>query len=167
MYFVDLLMRIMHILGAVTLGGSMLFAGLAYVPAAARLADEQCREMFAALRPRWAMLVGIGTGLLLISGLYNAAMFSIRYELPSYYHALLGIKIVLGLVIFMLAALLAGRTGAAEKLRQKFSMWLGITILLVVAVVVLGAVMKLTPRVPKAEKSANAAQTGPIHPAVG
>ena len=168
MYYLDLLMRVLHIFGAVTLGGAIVFMGLAFLPGVARLADDERRGFFDAVRPRWAMLVGIGTGLLLVSGLYNAAMMSIRFTFPEVnYNALLGVKIILAMAIFLLAALLSGRSGAAERMREKLSMWLKITILLLVGVLAIAAVMKSTRHVEKPKNPANAAQTGPSHPAVG
>jgi hypothetical protein len=55
---------------------------------------------------------------------------------------LAGIKILLSLALFVLAALLAGRTPLAERLREKFYFWLTTAVLIGVAIVILGGVLR-------------------------
>ncbi|MEQ8790461.1 MAG: hypothetical protein RIC55_29465 [Pirellulaceae bacterium] len=168
MEYLDLLMRVLHIFGASVLVGATLFMLMAVAPALGKLADERRLETFAALRPHWAMLVGLGTGLLLVSGLYNTAMISIRYKFPEVnYHALLGIKIGLALVVFALAAIVSGRSGLAERLRQKMTTWLAVTLTLLVVTMSVGAYMKSAVRVEKPPAASDSGQTGSSHPARG
>jgi putative copper export protein len=159
MDYLDLLMRVLHIFGATMLVGAMLFMLMAVVPALGRLADERRREMFAALRPRWAMLVGVGAALLLVSGLYNAARISILYDFSgTHYQALLAVKILLALIVFLLAALVSGRSSLAVRLQQKLATWLIITLTLMVATMAVAAYMKSVAHVPKQPDAANSRQ---------
>jgi uncharacterized membrane protein len=154
MLVLELVMRILHIFGATLLVGAVAVMLLSLWPVIARMEEQPRRELFDAVRPRWAMLVGIGTGLLLISGLYNTAMISIKYQLDPSYHLLLGVKIVLGLVVFVLAALVSGRSGLAKKMQAKLSTWLAVTLLLAVATLAVGAHMKSLDRKSKPKDSA-------------
>jgi uncharacterized membrane protein len=169
MPYLDLLMRVLHIFGASILVGATVFMLLAYLPAVRKLDEERRREVFAALRPKWAMLVGIGTALLLVSGLYNTAMISIRYQFPAdvHYHAILGVKIVLALVVFLLAALVSGRSGAAAAMQQKLGMWLGITLLLLLATMSVAAFMKNVDRQWKDKTPTESSQVAPLYPTRG
>lgn len=94
------------------------------------------------------MLVMASALFLLVSGFYNyilairAARAGVT-ELPSGYHPIIGTKIILAMVIFLLASLLAGRSSASEKVRDKASMWLTINSLLAVIVVCLASYLKI------------------------
>jgi len=157
--YLDLLMRVLHIFGAAMLVGAMLFMLMAVVPALGHLADERRGEIFAALRPRWAMLVGIGAALLIVSGLYNAARISVLYDFSgTNYHALLTVKILLALVVFFLAALVSGRSSLAVRLQQKLSTWLIITLILMVATLAVASYMKSVDHVRKQPAAANSGQ---------
>ena len=124
MLWVDLMLRWLHILSAVTLGGGVLFWRFALLPVSESLPDVSRQEVSGAIRSRWSKLVMISSGLLLISGLFNFILIVQRFDLDksvfpaSKYHMLFGIKFLLSLGVFMLSALLAGRTKAAENLRR-------------------------------------------------
>jgi len=79
---------------------------------------------------------GIGTALLLITGIWNYVQFSKTYDLAKTYHMVLGIKILAAIVVFLLAALLAGRTNAAETIRKKWTLWLDVCVVLAIVTVV-------------------------------
>ncbi len=55
-------------------------------------------------------------------------------------------KILLGLVVFFFAAVLAGKTALAESFRQKMPMWLKVTLFVGVVIVIIGGVMRTYPR---------------------
>jgi ABC-type Mn2+/Zn2+ transport system permease subunit len=56
---------------------------------------------------------------------------------------------LLSLALFALAALLAGKTAVAQRLREKFYLWLTVAVFLGIAIVILGAVLRTFPRTPK------------------
>jgi putative copper export protein len=101
-------------------------------------------ELRESIRKRWSTLIMLSVTLLLVSGLYNAAMKAIGFELSMVYNVLLLLKIVLGLAIFYLAAVLAGRSQNAQKFRQRETYWLNILCALMIAVVMIAGYMKMS-----------------------
>src|SRR5262245_39146305 len=75
MYWAFLILRYMHILGAIALMGSAIFMRFALAPSLKVLPDEQQKNMHEAIRARWGMFVRGATLLLLISGLANLIMY--------------------------------------------------------------------------------------------
>src|SRR6185295_12058857 len=105
-------------------------------------------QYFGGRRAAWAKWVGIATALLLIPGFWNYIQIIKQNErMPSPYHAVAGIKILLALAVFALAALLAGRTSAAESIRQKWRLWLNLCLALGIVTVILGSVLRTFPHV--------------------
>ena len=107
-------------------------------------------EKFGGLRAKWAMWVGIATLLLLVTGFWNFVYIVKSNErmAPSY-HMVFGLKFLAGLALFLLAALVAGRSAAAEVIREKMRMWLGVCLVLGILTVALGSVMRSYPHNPK------------------
>jgi hypothetical protein len=159
MFWIDLALRWLHILSAVALGGSMIGWRFALLREAPSLADVVRPESFAAVRAGWSKLVMASSGLLLVTGLVNFVLILQRYELDktmfpgSKYHMLFGIKFLFSFGIFALSALLTGRTGAAENLRRKERFWLNVNVLLVIAVICLGGLLRASARQPKPTQS--------------
>ena len=169
MIIVDLVARWLHILPAITLVGGTFFMRFAYAPALSGVGEEQRDELQAAVRRRWAKLVALSALLLLLSGFYNTAMFSKNYEMQGpfggMYHALIAVKLVGALAVFWIASLLSGRSEAADKLRQKESLWLNVNVLLMLLLVLIAGVMKMTERQPKEEKQQDEARhAAPFEP---
>jgi len=154
-----LVFRWLHLVPATILVGGTIFLRCAYRP------SEPSSEQSENVRRRWAKLVMLSVALLLLSGLYNTAWISIKYELPGHYHMLLGVKILLALAVFFLVSVLSGRSDLAAKFRNKEAMWLNVTVFLAVAVVMLGGVMKTAEREekPKDDKQPSR-QTAPLDP---
>jgi hypothetical protein len=154
MYWLDIVLRFMHIFGAVLLLGSIFFQRFALGPALGELAEgETADKVRQLLRGRVARLTMLAAALLLISGLINTARVSIDYRFPDgEYHLLLAVKLVLALGIFYLASALAGRSAVAEKLRANATMWLNILLVASLLMIGLGASMKLAVREPKRDR---------------
>jgi hypothetical protein len=97
---------------------------------------------------------------LIVSGFYNY-FATIRLdrqgtiELPRYYHAVMGIKILLAFGIFFLASALSGRSPASARLREQGSRWLTVGSLLAIVVVVLAGILKVSDRRPATETGAS------------
>ncbi len=136
-----ILSRALHIMGAIILGG-----GLFYIRTI--LSASGPEACFAGRRVAWARWVGIATALLLFSGLFNFIVILNKSKapggtpLPSTYHMLFGIKTLLGLLVMFIAAILAGRTAAADRARANMRMWLNIGWVAVMAIIILGAVLR-------------------------
>jgi putative copper export protein len=148
MNYVDIVLRWSHILGGILLAG-----GLYYQWWVRPRGSDEDRNLYQSwqdrTRRRWSVVVMLATLLLLISGLANTALISIGYRLPGYYHLLLGIKLLLALVVFFLAAALAGRSALAQRLRADSGRWLSILALLNLLIIGLAGVMKFAERLPK------------------
>jgi hypothetical protein len=155
-----LIFRWLHILPAVILLGGVFFMRLALTPAVASYGEEDRRRLNDAVRGRWAKWVMISAGLLLLSGIVNTVLI-IRGDSappPGLYHGLLTLKILLALAIIYIASLLAGRSEAAERFRQKAPFWLTVNLVLATVLILIGGAMRLTPRVDRTttERAASA-----------
>ncbi|QDU89886.1 hypothetical protein Pla175_32820 [Pirellulimonas nuda] len=148
-YFAALVSRVIH-----TTCGATLLGGIVYLwwVAAPRAAGG---DLYSGGRRAWAGCVGACTGLLILSGAYNFwVIYTGNQKLPPLYHALFGAKFLLALAVFALAALLAGKTSLAARMQAKSRFWLNITLAALLAIFVLGAVLKSIPHIPKPAASA-------------
>lgn len=147
-----LAMRFLHIFSSIVLLGGVFYLLAVVAPrvvAGGNPADAD--TWFSGNRGAWAKWVGITTALLLISGLFNFINNVTTYKLVPSYHMLGTLKILLALVVFFFAAILAGKTPLAESFREKMATWLKVTILVGIVIVIVGGVMRTYPRIPKAE----------------
>jgi hypothetical protein len=146
----DLVLRWLHILTAISLAGGVLFFPWVLRPALRELGDEPRRQLEGALQQRWARVVMLTSGILLITGLVNAVRLIIGHSFPGgQYHTLVALKLFLALAVFGLSALLAGRSAAAERMRAQGAAWWNVNVALVIVLVCLAGVMKTSERVPK------------------
>ena len=155
----DLVLRWMHIIGAIMLVGSTIFMRCVYVPAK-ELADGEPQAEFAEwIRKLWARMVMISSGQLLISGLIGFVLLMTRYDISkeefpgSAYQMIFGIKFLLAMIVFFLAAALSGRSGLAQRLRQREKFWLMVNMVLAITVVCLAGIMRLADRSEKSTGS--------------
>jgi uncharacterized membrane protein len=149
MDWIMLISRILHILGAVILAGGLFYIRAVVSPTAAPAGAQDADRFFGGRRGTWAKWVGIATAFLLFTGFWNYVQFTKTYDLAKTYHMVLGIKILTAIVVFLLAALLAGRTNAAEAIRQKWSLWLDVCVVLAIVTVVIGSYLRSYPHTPK------------------
>ena len=98
---------------------------------------------------RIRLWIGIATLLLLVTGFWNYIQNAKQYELATSYHMLAGLKMLAGLVVFFVAALIAGRSATAEQLRQKMPFWMRVTLTLGIVTAILGSVLRSYPHIPK------------------
>ncbi|MCI0332500.1 MAG: hypothetical protein L0228_04680 [Planctomycetes bacterium] len=153
----DLLMlasRILHILGAIILVGGLFYIWAVVIPLPFREGpgEGSSDQYFGGRRAAWAKWIGIASLLLLVTGLWNFIVMVKLNQLHWTYHMLGTLKIVLGLALMFLAALLAGRT-AADSIRQKWRLWLSVTLILGIIVVAAGSLMRTYPRTPKLDST--------------
>jgi uncharacterized membrane protein len=157
MYWLNLASRILHVLGAMILVGGLFYLRTVVMPSPAAAHAQTVDEKFGGLRAKWAMWIGIATLLLLVTGLWNFVYIVKSNERmgPSY-HMIFGLKFLAGLALFLLAALVAGRSVAAEVVREKMRMWVSICLALGILAAALGSVLRTYPHNPKID--------GPVQP---
>ena len=151
--YVAYVLRLLHILAAITAVGGAVFARFALLPCIQSLGEDECRRVHDGVRPRFARLVHISILFLLVSGLINYIMFvraardfstEWRETYMSTYHMLFGIKFLLALAIFAISSILVGRSPGTQKIRDNARFWLNINLALALAVVMISGVMRLT-----------------------
>src|SRR5688500_3293327 len=111
-----LILRYMHILGAIMLMRGTIFMRFALAPTVAMLDGGAKADVNEKVRARWSKFVMIASALLLISGIANlglASQFQFEPVFGMSYSMLAGIKMILALPIFLFASFLAGRSGTA------------------------------------------------------
>ena len=148
---VSVISRWAHIGTVIVLIGGSAFMRLALMPAAAELPDDQHQALKEKVFARWRKIVGMGIGLILISGLYNYVTAIPLHKGQPLYHALIGTKMILAFVVFFLASALTGRSEKFEPMRQNSKKWLGILLLLAAIIVGISGFAKVA--IPMVEAS--------------
>ena len=164
LFYLLLVLRYMHILGAVMLMGGTIFMRFALAPTVLTLEGSSRADFHDRVRSRWSKFVMLSSGLLLVSGLANMMLFtSSRYELDRVpvlgmsYGMAVGIKFLLSLPIFLFASFLAGRSATARKFQANAVLWMNVNLALALVMVLLGGLMKFVGREYKTEKAPQAA----------
>lgn len=141
------LSRWLHILGAITLAGGTIFMRFALLPALAEQPGEIDLSVRAGVVRRWRLFVHSMIGVILLTGCYN---FFARFAevKPMPYHALFGLKLIIGMVVFFLASALVGSSRGLQPLRDKAKTVLTINAILAVILVLIGGLMRIAPLKP-------------------
>lgn len=150
---VELILRWLHIVPAVTLAGGLFYQWLL-----ASVADDSDERLETA-RKRWAKIVMICALFLLVSGFVNVARAAMAYDLPMHYNIALLVKLLLALGVFYLSSVLAGRSATAKKFQEDRAKWLKLTGLMVLGVILLGGLMKVSDHPPKTDTPENSTDT--------
>ncbi len=132
-----ILSRWVHILGVIVLVGGTFF--LRFVVLHAGIPEENRQAM----RKPWGIMVGAAALLLIVSGLYNFALKAVGFELAGIYNGLVLLKVVLGLFVFWLSAVLTGRSDRAQRFRQREKFWLNIACGGLLVIVLAAGFMKM------------------------
>jgi uncharacterized membrane protein len=153
--------RVLHIATAVVLVGGTFFVRFVLLPAAAaNLPDELHAKLRGAITASWKMLVYLGIALFIITGgiNYYRVIALGSHKGDALYHALLGSKIILALVVFFIASALVGRSRAFEGMRHQSRRWLTINLVLAGVIVAVSGFLKVrdVPSVKPAVASASA-----------
>ncbi len=157
-----LLFRWLHILAAATALGGAIFGRFALLPALEELPDAERATFNEKVRGRWSKIVAGAILFLLVSGLFNFVSTIQKYQVPSAYHMLFGIKFILAFAMFFLASALAGRSSLAQRLRQRARFWMAMNITLGVVIVILsGALRELKTNAPLKSAVASQVETPP------
>src|SRR5260370_33841 len=112
----NILMRFLHIVSAITLLGGILAWRFGVIPALAPLGEETRRKADNAMAAAWRPSVLFGVAGSLASGIYNFLRWNAAGLTPEY-HAIIGVKFLLALHVFAVA-ILASRPDNARRARQ-------------------------------------------------
>jgi hypothetical protein len=143
MEILDTISRIVHIGTAITLVGGSVFTLLVLMPAAKTLPDEPHNQLAEAVTGRWRRFVYIGVLLFIVSGFYNYVRAIANHQGDALYHALLGMKMILALGVFFLAAALVGRNAKLEAIRRARCAWLKVLVILAAVIVAISGYVKV------------------------
>src|SRR5262245_45256185 len=154
-----LLLRYMHILGAIALMGGTIFLRFALRPVVVGLPPDTKATIHEQVRSRWSKFVMLASALLLLSGITNLALASAgRYifepvlGMEKGYQRLVEVKFLLALPIFFIAALMTGRSSLAKKIQANAELWMNVNLTLALIMVLIGGYLKFVKRDPKAAK---------------
>jgi hypothetical protein len=95
---------------------------------------------------RWKRFVHSGIGILLLTGAINYArsiMLIRENGRDPVYHAVMGVKILLALAIFVIASGLVGRSQRFAFMRANPKYWIGLNVALALAVVGLSSFLRV------------------------
>ncbi|MEX2175858.1 MAG: hypothetical protein WD872_15950 [Pirellulaceae bacterium] len=148
-----LVLRYMHILGAIMLMGGTIFMRFGLAPVVAGLDAKTKANIHEQVRTRWSKFVMLASGLLLVSGIANMVLYPMNYEIDTIwgmkYAMVTGIKFLLALPVFFFASLLAGRSATAKKFQANAITWMNVNLVLALILVLIGGVLKFVGRTPK------------------
>ena len=115
-----LLSRWLHLLFAAIAVGGVAMTRFALAPAAQEVSGTEVAEYRDAVRRRWMKWVMAAIGFLLLSGIYNFVVVHSSFkgvgdgEMPRWYHAVFGTKVMLALAVFYISSLLVGKSENVE-----------------------------------------------------
>jgi uncharacterized membrane protein len=147
---IDVLSRIVHVSTAIALVGGTVFMLFILIPAAKQLSDDQHEKLKSLINGTWKRFIHLGILLFLVTGFYNYFRAMPLHKGDGLYHALIGTKIILALVVFFIASVLVGRSAAFESMRKGREKWLKIVVLLAAIIVAMSGFVKVKASKPAA-----------------
>ena len=158
-FVVDVISRITHVTTAIVLVGGSIFSVLVLHPSVAAMTDDSRESFVAGIVSRWKKWVHLGILLFLVSGLYNYMNAIGNHKGDSLYHALLGTKMLLALVVFFLASALVGRSQGLKRFRESRRYWTTVMVLLALVIVGISGFVKV-----RGIPASTGAVTGDVEP---
>jgi uncharacterized membrane protein len=148
MNIVEIFVRWIHISAAILAIGTAIVTRYVVLPLLYGVAEERRVEVNERIRATLAKFAMISIAFLLMSGLYNYLVVQRPLHAgQAAYHAVMGVKIMLALLMFFLSSALTGKSEALEGIRRKRKRWLSINIFLGLAIVALAGVLRAMPTV--------------------
>ena len=153
----DLILRLAHIIPAIMLAGGILFMWSTMLPALGGVEDETRNAILEQMRARWSKIVMACSGMLLVTGLYNAVRAILANEFTGGpYHMYVTLKLILAEGIMFITAKLSGRSDGARQFREKMPFWMAVNSGLVLFLILIASTMRVTERVPKEAENVEA-----------
>lgn len=154
----ELIVRWVHLLSVVIAVGGTFFTRFVLIPASGSLPDTARVEFHRALLARWRPLFHSAMGMLLISGLVRIFQIMPNHQGQPLFHAILGTKVLLALILFVIAGCLLSRNPAFDSMRKSQAKWLALILTLAVLVIALAGVLHLMPESHKSAVTPNETQ---------
>ena len=142
---------LVHLLVAILIAGSVFIQWRAVHPAVT--SEEGGEKVREGIRRRWAPFVHLGSLLLIVTGLYQLMVHGLataEYQNENQktlddpgmpYHMLFGIKFLLAMGALFIGSAMVGRSEALAGIRRNGGMWLGLAVMLIIAVVVISRLL--------------------------
>ena len=140
------LTRILHIGTAIVVVGGTFFVRFVLFPAATQsLSDDVHARLRTAVMNTWKKIVHAGIVLFILTGAVNyyRVIAERSHKGDALYHALLGTKIILALVIFFIASALVGRSAAFDGLRRSAPKWMLVNLALAAVIIAISGFLKV------------------------
>ena len=145
-YLVTLVARWLHILSAALALGVPIYVRFVLMPSMAQLEPPQRDVLREAIAKRWRVFVYTMIVIFLATGFWTFLGARRWSELDAdgkfRYHLLFGTKFVIALAMFFISSALAGRTAALAAMRANAKLWLGVLMVLGLAIVVISGIMR-------------------------
>jgi uncharacterized membrane protein len=149
---IPLVSRWIHVGTSIVLVGGSVFLRFVLAPAAGSLPEAEHTLLRERVVGIWKRFVHVGILLFLLSGFYNYLVVTRPdHAGDSLYHALMGTKILLALVVFFIGSALVGKSAGLAKIREQRNTWLLVLVLLSAVIVGIGGFLKIRKYEPKAE----------------
>jgi uncharacterized membrane protein len=140
------LTRILHVGTAIIVVGGTFFIRCVLLPAATQnLADDVHARLRGGVMGIWKRIVHTGIALFVVTGgiNYYRVITSGTHKGDPVYHAVLGTKIILALVIFFIASVLVGRAAAFEGMRRNAAKWMTVNLILAGLIIAASGFLKV------------------------
>jgi uncharacterized membrane protein len=138
--------RILHIGTAIVVVGGTFFVRYVLFPAANEsLPDDVHARLRMAVMNTWKKIVHAGIALFILTGAINyyRVIAERSHKGDALYHALLGTKIILALIIFFIASALVGRSAAFDGLRRSAPKWMLVNLALAAVIIAISGFLKV------------------------
>jgi uncharacterized membrane protein len=145
MFWIDVLSRVVHVATAIVLLGGSVYSLFVVRPVLASQSEDNRKALASQLIKGWKRFVHGGILLFLASGFYNYFRAMPDHKGDGLYHALVGIKILVGLVIFFTASALVGRSSSLQVFRHPNGWALKMICILGFIVVMISGYLKVKP----------------------
>ncbi len=140
------LTRVLHIGTAIIVVGGTFFVRFVLFPAATQsLPDEAHARLRTAVVSTWKKIVHTGIVLFILTGAINyyRVIAERSHKGDALYHALLGTKLILALIIFFIASALVGRSAAFDGLRRSAPKWMLVNLALAAVIIAISGFLKV------------------------
>lgn len=138
-FVLALMSRWIHVGTVIVLVGGTCFMKLVAGP----VLKDQSPELMTAIRSRWKKFVHGGIALLILSGVFNYIQAMPLHKGDGLYHGMVGTKIILAFVVFILASVLVGRSAGTQKFRDNSAKWMTVLLLLSALIIAMSGFVKV------------------------